>query len=176
MNSKSILPMGKSEDFYKEKVDVIAAGTCKSIVPVSIAYRGDNLIGYYNIDGFKRISHYSQLTAESILTFLELFFFAMEDCQQFLIFPEEYVINTNTVYVDDSFKTVKFTYISDKDNHGTRTKVKYFINELGKLTTTEGKTYLNMLKELVDVENISYRKIRMFIEKLKHDAKKCHCF
>lgn len=175
MNSKSVLRIGKSKSLYKEKVDMIVSGTCKSIMPVSITYKRDNLIGYYKIEGFKRLSHYKELTSEALLTFLELFFYALEDCGQFLIFPEEFVINTETVCVDDAFKKVKFLYICDCEKNKSRNKIKYFIKELGKLTTAEGKTYLDMLEKLVEIENVSYKKVRLFIEKLKLDAKKHHC-
>lgn len=72
------------------------------------------MIGYYSTSGYIRLSDLHELTVSGILTVAEETVAAIQECGQYLIFPEEYVINTDTVYIREDFKQIKFTYIPDR--------------------------------------------------------------
>ena len=172
MNNTVMVRLGKEENMINEKYNVLTESVCKSIFPISIICENERIIGYYKTGEYKRISEYSNLTAESILTFIEKFLLAIEECNQYLIFVDEYVINSNTVYVDKDFNNVKITYIPDIRRLKESIKLKFFVKELKRITTSSGIIYLDMLEELLEIEGISYLKIRHFAAKLRHEARR----
>lgn len=172
MNNTVMVRLGKKENLMDERYNILTESVCKSIFPISIICSNEQIIGYYKTGEYRRISDYNELTAESILTFIEIFLLAIEECNQYLIFPDEYVINSNTVYVDRNFKNVKITYVPDRRRLKTSIKLKFFVNELKRITSSSDIMYLNMLEELLGTDSISYLKIRYFVTKLRHEARR----
>ena len=82
----------------------------------------------------------------------------MEECNQYLIFPEEFIMDMNTVYIKEDFENIKFTYVPDKNKTGAKKKLATFINDLKRSTTENGRLYLDMLVQMFDTENLSVMK------------------
>ncbi len=91
----------------------------------------------------------------------------MEECNQYLIFPEEFIMDMNTVYIKEDFENIKFTYVPDKNRIGAKKKLATFINDLKRSTTENGRLYLDMLVQMFDTENLSVMRIKAFICQLK---------
>ena len=157
---------------YKEKIQLLTENVCKNIFPISLLHRDNLITGYYNTSGYKRLSSCNQLTAVRLLEIIEKIILAIEECCQYLIFPEEYIINTNTIYVDEKYESIKFTYIYDKNYENVKNKFCRLLNSLKEITTEDGKIYLDALMEISSVENVSYRKLRLLVSKLSQEAKK----
>ena len=172
MNNKVIVRLMEDGLMYEEKTKILTENICKTIFPVSILYKDDSVTGYYNTSGYKRLSSCNQLTAVCLLEIIEKIIIAIEECCQYLIFPEEYVINTNTIYVDERYKNIKITYIADKNYENVKNKFHRLLNSMKELTTEDGRTYLDMLMEISSVENVSYRKLRLLVSNLSQEAKK----
>ncbi len=175
MDDKVIIKISKNNLIYDEKIDILVEGVCRGIFPLSIVHKNDMLIACYNIAGYKRLSQFKNLSAESILTIIEKIIIAMEECCQYLIFPEEFIMNTNTIYVDEQLKTVKFTYIPDSDGEKIKNKFARLLNDLKITTTDNGRLYLEMLIQLCSVDNLSYKKLRLLVAKLSQEVKKYDC-
>ena len=161
----------KEEDLgYKKKTEVLTGGGCKGILPLSIVRKKGGMIGYYSTSGYIRLSDLHELTVSGILTVAEETVAAIQECGQYLIFPEEYVINTDTVYIREDFKQIKFTYIPDRYSVSGRKKLSAFLEQLKDMTTENGRMYLDMLSQLSDTENLSLMKMKAFISRLKREA------
>lgn len=172
MNNKVIVRLMEDELMYEEKTRILTENICKTIFPISILHRDNLITGYYNTSGYKKLSSCNQLTAAILLEIIEKIILAIEECCQYLIFPEEYVINTNTIYVDERYETIKITYIADKNYENVKNKFHRLLNSMKELTTEDGRTYLDMLMEISSVENVSYRKLRLLVSNLSQEAKK----
>ncbi len=159
---------------YKEKMDVLTEGGCKGIFPISIIKDARQITGFYVTAGYKRLSELDNLSAEKILTVVEKTVSAMEECNQYLIFPEEFIITLDTVYIKDNFERIKFTYVPDKSKSGASKKLTGFTAQLKKITTDSGKLYLDMLEQLFATENLSTLKIKALILQLKREVNLCH--
>lgn len=174
---KKVLVRMKEEDLlYEEKLEILSGNVCKSIFPISIIKERDNISGYYDTSGFRKLSSFQELSAENTLTVLELLANAMEECKDYLIFPEEYILNLDTVYIDRYFSTVKFTYIPDARKVSVKKKILYFICELKKIASENGRMYLEILYQLFDTDNIYALKIKLFISELKREVIKNQIF
>lgn len=165
----------KEGDFeYEEKKEVLTEGRCKGIFPISLVDTGSEIKGYYSTSGYIRLSCCKNLSAEKVLTIVEKAVSAIEECGQYLIFPEEFIMNLDTVYIKEDFEEAKFTYIPDKSKTGGLTKIVGFIHDLKKIATDNGKLYLDMLKDLFATERVSFVRIQAFIIQLKREVKLCN--
>lgn len=176
MNNTIIARVGDEKDLYREKINILASGVCKSILPMSLLHKGNSIVAYYNQSGFRRANSYFELTGQSSLMILDRLLFALEECEQFLIFPDEMVINANTVFVDEGFKTVKLTYIYDKAEVNINKKLLCFINDISQITTPDDRKYLKPIIKTMQAQTISCKQIRFVISKLILDIKKGNCF
>lgn len=161
---------------YEGKLDLLVEGVCRGIFPISIVKNTDGISGFYTTAGYKRLSECKKLTAEKVLTVVEKTIAAMEECNQYLIFPEEFVISLDTVYIKEDFEKVKFTYVPDKSKLGAGKKLFLFLGELKIITTENGCLYLDMLRELFDTENLNVLKANLLITQLKREVNLCHIF
>lgn len=166
MNNRVIVRFSGEELMYEEKMELLTGEVCNAIFPISIMHKGSITTGYYKTSGYRRLSLCDNLTAESVLNIAVRIIEAMEECCQYLIFPEEYVINSNTVYLDERYSKIKFTYIPDIDKLSFAKKFEGILMEMKALTTEEGSLYLDMLIELSGVENLSFLKLKALITRL----------
>ena len=167
---KIIVRMRETECLYEEKIDLIKGGICSSIFPLNIIRCDSSIMGYYKTSGYRMIGSYNELTAKSIFIALEKIFQAIEDCTQFLIFPEEFVINLSTIYIDERFTHVKFVYIPDEKCR-YKNRMQILINELKQITNDEGKYHLEKLEKIVSEENLSYLKNEYMVAKILGEIK-----
>ncbi len=166
-----IMVLFKEEDLgYKKKAETLTGGGYKGILPLSIVRKNGVIVGYYATAGYKRLSDFNELTVSGILTVAEETVRAIEECGRYFIFPEEYVINADTVYIRDDFKEIKFTYIPDRYSVNGRKKFSAFLEQLKQITTENGCLYLDMLSQMSDTENLSLQKMKSFIIRLRREA------
>jgi len=173
MVNEQIVRFDREKICFESKLDFLVSGGCKGIFPVSIIEDEEGIRGFYKTFGYKKLSCLENIGAAEILTLLEKTVDAVEECEQYLIFPEEFIISTETAYVDSRFQRIKFTYIPSRREESRNIKLLNFIGELKKLTTDNGRLYLNMAEELFSVENLSRGKIKALFLRLREEIKLC---
>ncbi len=161
---------------YGEKLEVLLQGRCEGIFPISIVKNKESITGFYSTSRYKRLSEFNKLTAGDVLTVVDKIASAIEECNQYLIFPEEYLLTLDTVYAKENFEKVKFTYIPDKNKTGVGKKMKLFLKDLKGVATENGSMYLDMLKEFFDKENLSPSKIKNIVMQLKREVNLCDIY
>ena len=174
MLDKQVIRFESGKIPYKRKLDYLVCGGCKGIFPVSIVEDEDGIKGFYKTFGYKKISCLGEVGAAGILKLLEKTMDAVEEYGQYLIFPEEFVINTETAYVDSRFEKVRFTYMPSIRQDSLETKMLDYIEELKSITTENGRLYLNMAAELFSTEDISNKKIKAVLLKLRQEINLCN--
>lgn len=157
---------------YEEKMDMLVEGACKRILPISVVHEDALITAYYNTAGYKPLYLHTQFTLPTILNLLEKILMAIEECYEYLFFPEEYIINTNTIYVDERLREIRFIYIPDKEREKFQNKFRRLLKTLKECTTENGKIYLDMIIDLTSVEKISYKKLRFVITKYLQEVEK----
>ena len=159
MLDKQVIRFESGKIPYKRKLDYLVCGGCKGIFPVSIVEDEDGIKGFYKTFGYKKISCLGEVGAAGILKLLEKTMDAVEECGQYLIFPEEFVINT---------------YMPSIRQDSLETKMLDYIEELKSITTENGRLYLNMAAELFSTEDISNKKIKAVLLKLRQEINLCN--
>lgn len=155
------------------KMDVLAAGACGSIFPLSIIKEKKFTKCIYNTEGYIKVSALANIPAKEILTIAEKVLNLVENCQNYLLFPEEYILSSETIYIRDDYKDIKITYIPIDKKERQRNVLSYFIRSLRNSTTENGRTYLETLANLLDCEELKTERIIGFIEKLKQEINIC---
>lgn len=76
-----------SELFFPWKKDVLLSGSCSGVLPFGIIDAVSEETGFYNTEGFTRLSDFPELKAGDILTAAERILECVEICKDALIFP-----------------------------------------------------------------------------------------
>lgn len=173
MTDSRRVELGRAQIPYRRKLDYLVDGGCKGIFPLSIAEDEHGFCGTYRTDGYRRLSQLEQVPAAEVLVLLEKTLDAIEACRQYLIFPEEYQISTQTAYVNSRFSEVRFAYLPAQEEAALAVKLTAFIAELGQITTENGRLYLRMAGELISTEELSRKKIKALLLRLREEIKLC---
>ncbi len=94
------------------KVEILRRGECRLFLPVSVTYgeEGEPKRIVILKNGFARLGERSLLDAYTALGLLGIFADGMRDAAEHYLFPEDYEVNTETVYTDPEASTVKLAF------------------------------------------------------------------
>lgn len=162
-----------SEELYPQKADVLVSGCCEAILPMSMICVGEGKTGIYNTEGYKSLSSMKNINASEILLLVKKVLIMRDICSDYMFFPEEYVLSTETVYLSEKNGDTKLTYISTKNGTSGDKSMIYFLQRLKQLTTDNGQLYLETLIQLFLCENLRTERIIGFIEKLRYEIYTC---
>ncbi len=169
MNNKILVNFTNNDITYEEKLDIMIGGLCPAILPMSVLHRDCQIIGYYDISGYKALSQWENLNTQIVFLIIEKIITAIEQCKQYLFFLEDYVINVNTIYVDKECRDVRFIYISDHTHEKPNQKIERLLFQLKDIITPKGKVYLDRLRELISKEGMTTVKMKYIISKLSQE-------
>lgn len=162
-----------SELFFPWKKDVLLSGSCSGVLPFGIIDAVSEETGFYNTEGFTRLSDSPELKAGDILTAAERILECVEICKDALIFPGEYILSPDTVYVTPDLRQARIAYIPVERYVSEEGALSSLIYTMKELTTENGRTYLETLGAMLECSNLRLRKVIGFIEELKEEIKVC---
>lgn len=171
MDNKIIVRYAKEEFLYEEKLEILMEGVCKSIFPVSIIHEKDTILSCIHTSGYKPLSNLVDIPADVILSVIEKIIIAIEECSQFLIFPEEYVLNMSNIYINNNYDDIKMVYIPDKRREKVELKLRFLLNELKNITKVDEQSYINHLIEVYTSNGISFAKLKYLALKMSQEIK-----
>ena len=163
----------ESRSFFPWKKEVLLSGSCRGVLPMGIIEKEDIIWGLFNTEGFVRISDLTELTAGDILTVAERTLECVEACRDCLIFPGEYVLSADTLYISDDFREARIAYIPEKRYTSQEGALSCFIYSLKRHTTENGRTYLDTLGSMLEIQGVKIYRVISFIEELKEEIKLC---
>ena len=111
------------------------------------------------------------VSAWEILDITEKTLECVELCKDFLLFPDEYVLSADTIYISEDTGQAGLIYIPAEKNCSAEKVVSLFIYSLKKITTENGSTYLDTIGKLIECGNLKYHRVIAFIEELKREVK-----
>lgn len=173
MNNTIMVNLDESRFAYRKKYETVISGICPVILPLNIVKCGDCTRGMYRTEGFVRLSSLSGVSAARILTVAERIIEFTEICRDYLLFPEEYVLTADTVYISEDFRTVKLAYIPVRPCCSEKKVMAGLIHSLRSITTENGRMYLDTLTTMLECSNLKVSKVTGFIEHLKQEINLC---
>ena len=173
MSNVLIVNLDEKRFAYRKKYETVISGICPAILPLNIVKSGDCIRGIYRTEGFVRLSSLSDISAARILTAAERIIECTEICRDYLLFPEEYVLTADTVYISEDFRTVKLAYIPVKPHCSEKKAIAGLIRSLKRITTENGRMYLETLGTMLECSNLKVSKVTGFIEHLKQEINLC---
>lgn len=159
--------------FFPWKRDVLISGSCRGVLPLGIIDAVGEEIVLYRTEGFTRLSSLMDVKAVDILTIVERVLECVEICRDCLIFPGEYVLSPDTIYVTKDFKEARIAYIPTEHYVSEEGAISSLIYAMKRLTTENGRTYLDTLGTLLECTNLKLGRIIGFIEELKEEIRLC---
>ena len=174
MYSKAMITFEENKLPYQERPDILARGDCKAFLHASFVYEEQKVRIYYETTGYKRLSSWKEVQAKDLLCVIEKLIQSMELARDYLFFPEEYILSTDSIYLNDEMDALKLIYIPADRKISASKSMENFLNAFGRITTENGRMYLHTLKYLLTAEDIKYEKILYFIDELITEASICN--
>ncbi len=113
----------------------------------------------------RELSNVSGLIA---LRILELLVNTVEQLKDYLFYPDEYIISTDTIFINRDYTSLKFMYIPYKLRLSERRYYKNMVFYLEKVTTEIGREYLEKALVYMD-SNPKYVHLIAYIRNLKSE-------
>ncbi len=160
---------------YPRVKDVILSGNCRRILPASLMnYRKKGKpVFVYNKEGYKVLSSYREMAVAETLGTLEEILDMIKDCKNFFLVTGEYLLSLDCIYIsEDKKKTkdyMKLAYIPRKKGEEERNPLNTLIHQMRKITTENGRSYLERLCEYMERGSYTPEKLKMYIEELKRE-------
>ena len=163
----------ESRSFFPWKKEVLLSGSCRGVLPMGIIEKEDSIWGLYSTEGFVRMSDLTGLTAGDILKVVERTLECVEACRDCLIFPGEYALSTDTIYLTEDLSEARIVYIPTEQYVSEEGAISSLIYAMKGLTTENGRTYLDTLGTMLECTNLKLRRVIGFIEELKQEIRLC---
>lgn len=161
----------KSPEKYVE--EILSMEICKLFLPVSFIKDGDMVTAQFKTDGFTRLSAINSLAVTDIFSIIVSVFYGLKDGENHYIFPDEYEINCDTVFINKDFSDIKMIFNPPKAEKTGQEKVVEFIEELKKKCSNEGIPYLNNAAGYIKTGSSGYRAIIHHLESLRREVYLC---
>ena len=148
-------------------------GNLEGFFPVSFIQNKDCSMGIYRIEQYVPMKTAGEVTIDVLLqAFLELLTL-MEKMEYNYVFPEDYLIDEKTVYMDPKQKKVKLIYLENGERTGAKEQLCRLLEGWESFATEEGRGYLKALRSYLQTHQVGYRSAVHHVEELHHEV--CVC-
>lgn len=159
----------KGEIGYKEKQERIFFGELDGILDANYIVTGEIVKVYYSISNFSSMKNLNSIGAIEAVNLLGGVMECIFDLSDHLIWPEEYIINENIVFISDTGE-IKFAYIPDKNRIDLKIKVKEIYEKIFEKTNLTGKEYLEIIMREMESNKVnSKEKIIKLVNSIKEE-------
>ena len=149
-------------------MEILLNNKCEGILPFSRLRDGEINIGVYNCEGYMPLRELSNVSGLIALRILELLINTVEQLKDYLFYPDEYIISTDTIFINRDYTNLKFMYIPYKLRLSERRYYKNMVFYLEKVTTEIGREYLEKALVYMD-SNPKYVHLIAYIRNLKSE-------
>lgn len=162
---------------WKGRLKAVEDGSCSGIFKGGFIKKKDNVWIEYNTEGYKSISSSAGKSRDrktlDYLTVLKLaraIVLNIGRCENKMFFPEQMVLNLDTVYCSADLEDVKFIYIPFKPLESRCASICSVIKQLGRVTDSIGKEYLEIIIGIIKEENFKTETLTAIIDELMAEA------
>ena len=171
--SKAYIDMKNKKQIYANKAEKLKGGICNEILPLSVIKSKRVQKGVYHTEGYRKLSSFGEMNASETLTVIEGVLVMIEKLKDNLFFQEEYILSPDTVYTDEQKQKYRITYIPAGREQKAERAISCFIGEMKRYTTSDGKMYLDTLRNMTECGNLKTAPLIGFIENLKREIRVC---
>ena len=133
--------------------ETLLRGNCSGILPFSLLQGENFCFGVYHTDGYLRLRRVKKLDAEQILLLAEKILRLIDRCSDCLLYPEDYILNPDTLYVRRDLSEIRLAYLPASGKTDVRRSLRYLLAELKPLTGGNGLQSLKLLEQLLESED-----------------------
>ena len=173
MNNVVRVKITDSEAFFPWKREALLSGSCRGVLPLGIIDAAGTKSILYRTEGFIKLSALTTVNSGDILTIVERILECVEICRDCLIFPGEYILSPDTVYLTENLNEARIAYIPTEHYVSEEGAISSLIYSMKGLTTENGRTYLDTLGTMLECTNLKLRRVIGFIEELKEEIRLC---
>ena len=148
-------------------------GNLEGFFPVSFIQNKGGSTGIYRIDPYVTMQSAADSAIDVLLqVFLDLLAL-LEKMEYNYVFPEDYRIDEETVYIDPKQKKVRLLYLENEGRIGAKEQLCRLLEQWESMASTEGIGYLKSLRSYLLNHQIGYRSAIHHVEELHHEV--CVC-
>ncbi|HKK95575.1 MAG TPA: DUF6382 domain-containing protein [Anaerovoracaceae bacterium] len=123
---REVVPQNSIPEFI---IDIINMNYDRTFLKTNIIECDDELVLVYDIDEYKN-ADMKELNIKEALQLIKKILIYEEINENHLIFPEDYLINRDNIYIRKDNFDIKLIYYPDFENKGLYEKIKTLINEI----------------------------------------------
>jgi len=135
-------------------IDIISMNYNKCFLRTSVIENNEELEMVYHTDGYSKID-YSKCTLKDALRIISKLIIYEELSENHLIFPEDYLINGDMIYIKNDTNEIKLIYYPDSDNNTLYIKLKELIEEIADHYQYGEKAIIMSIMSDVDEDNLN---------------------
>ena len=165
------IDLRKKLPMYDNKAEKLKSGACEEILPLSTIKYKRIVRGIYHLEGYRRLSSVSNLSVSQVLSVVESVLELREKLRDNLFFPDEYILSTDTIFVDEKLEKYRLAYIPLAETGRAEKSIACFIASLKRQTGDAGAEYLDRLSDFIMTGGANSAQAIAFAEKLKQEAR-----
>ncbi len=154
-------------------MDMLTLETCKIFLPAAFIQTEEEVIASYRTEGFCNLSTLKEIETEDLLSVVLSLLEGIDDAQRHYIFPNEYVVNDESVYVQKDLHQAKLIFIPEKEDIALNDKIVALLENLKEKGTEDGKEYMEDAIAFVRQNTFGGRAVIRHLEKLRKEVFLC---
>lgn len=169
-------PSITSQELDDLSVKMIQANSIPLLIPLEMEEINLDVTLHYQVTGMQPLSSYilnRKISAKEFFELLNKILLKLEDSKEFLLNESKFVINSDFIYVRNSFDDMRFMYIPLKEIHSKTAFQDEFrelmIHLIGNVTNLSGNGFQEILNYLKR-SDFKMDHLRMLLDKHIHSA------
>lgn len=154
-------------------MDMLTLKTCKLFLPAAFIKTEESVIASYQTEGCCRLSGLREIDTEDILSIVLSLLLGIDDAQRHYIFPNEYEINEESIFVQKGLHQAKVVFIPEKKDIPLADKIAVLLEELKETAHEEGKEYLDDAITFIRQDTYGSKAVIHHLEKLRKEVYLC---
>lgn len=161
------------EEFLGYQREILSLGLCSMFLPVSFWNREGRVLVQYDITGYQPLSRLKRISMNRSLEYIQSLARGIVNAQNIYIFPGQYEVNKDTVFISEDEKDVKLIFLPKRD---FRRDISVFsaLSEGGSyiysITSEQGKPYVNRALKLIKENRYGMENTLKALSKLSSDV------
>ena len=158
--------------FYQRR-KVLLEGRCPAFLPLSIASGRDSKRALIRTGGYFKLSLFKNAGTCTCIDLITLVMYKIEIAKDYMIYPEEYILNPETIYVSEDLVDVKFAFApaDDCEDFGECAVLLSIIVSFMEIGNEDAKTYLGELYNQIKLRKLSNGRMIAIMQDMKREAR-----
>ena len=154
-------------------MDMLATETCRLFLPAAFIQTGEGVFASYQTEGYCRLTALKENDTEDVLSIILSLLYGIEDAQCHYIYPDEYQINQESIFVKRGLHQVKAVYLPEEKASPLSEKVISLLRHLEGTVDEEGREYLDDAVTFIRQDAFCSKAVIHHLEKLRKEVYLC---